>query len=404
MIKGIFNCDVIIIGGGVVGLSIAIALQESQRNLKIVIAEKEEKVILHASGRNSGVIHAGFYYSSESLKSKFCRLGNSELKRFCRDQKLPLLEIGKVVVAKSEGDVKRLEDLAVRAGANGVDIELLDERTLSTYEPMAKTHEKFLWSPATAIASPKDVGESLKKVYLDRGGKILFNEKLLNFQGNAAVFASGNVVGFKVCVNAAGAGALAIANACGIGKEFGLLPVLGGYISTSKSNLPLKAMVYAAPHPLSPFLGIHFTPTLDGRVKIGPTAIPILGSEQYSLKDRFSLQEARSTFRSLGSYVLGDPKAAIKTLGNQISQASLQRMVRSASDLVPNTPGPKAWSRGKAGIRSQLVDLNKREFVQDFVISESPGVVHVLNAVSPGWTSALPFGRYVVEEFLLSKI
>ena len=123
--KRLLNHDVLIIGGGVIGLSIAIALQESQRNLKIVIAEKEEKVILHASGRNSGVIHAGFYYSSESLKSKFCRLGNLELKKFCRDQELPLLEIGKVVVAKDEDDVKRLEALAERAQANGVDIDLL---------------------------------------------------------------------------------------------------------------------------------------------------------------------------------------------------------------------------------------------------------------------------------------
>ena len=163
-------------------------------------------------------------------------------------------------------------------------------------------------------------------------------------------------------------------------------------------------MVYAAPHPLSPFLGIHFTPTLDSHVKIGPTAIPVLGSEQYSVTDGFSAQEMRSTLRALNSYVLGDPMTAIKTLGNQLSQASLRSMVNAASDLVPNTPEPKVWSRGKAGIRSQLVDLNKREFVQDFVISESPGVVHILNAVSPGWTSALPFGRYVVEEFLLSKI
>jgi L-2-hydroxyglutarate oxidase LhgO len=120
--------------------------------------------------------------------------------------------------------------------------------------------------------------------------------------------------------------------------------------------------------------------------------------------DGFSIKEAGSAFRSLTNYVLGDPKLAVKTLANQISQASLQRMVRSASDLVPNTPGPKVWNRGKAGIRSQLVDLNKREFVQDFLISESPGVVHILNAVSPGWTSALPFGRHVVEEFLLRKI
>lgn len=404
MIKSSLNCDVIIIGGGVVGLSIAIALQESQGNLKIVIAEKEERVILHASGRNSGVIHAGFYYSSESLKSKFCRLGNSELKKFCRDQKLPLLEIGKVVVAKNEDDVKHIAVLAERAQANGVDIDLLEESNLPKYEPMAETYEKFLWSPATAIAGPKDVGLALERVFLERGGKILFNEKLLHFQGNTAVFASGNVVGFKACVNSAGAGALAIANKCGIGKEFGLLPVLGGYISTSKINIPLKTMVYAAPHPLSPFLGIHFTPTLDNQVKIGPTAIPVLGREQYSVMDGFSPQEVGSTLRALSSYVLGDPLSAAKTLGNQLSQASLQRMVNAASDLVPHTPGPKVWSRGKAGIRSQLVDLNKREFVQDFVISESPGVVHILNAVSPGWTSALPFGRYVVEEFLSSKI
>jgi L-2-hydroxyglutarate oxidase len=404
MIKGSLNCDVIIIGGGVVGLGIAIALQESHGNLKIVIAEKEEKVILHASGRNSGVIHAGFYYSSESLKSKFCRLGNSELKKFCREQKLPLLEIGKVVVAKNEDDVKRLAVLAERAQANGVDIDLLEESNLPKYEPMAKTYEKFLWSPATAIAGPKNVGQALEKVFLERGGKILFKEKLHHFQGNTAVFTSGNVVGFKACVNSAGAGALAIANECGIGKEFGLLPVLGGYISTTKKNIPLKTMVYAAPHPLSPFLGIHFTPTLDNQVKIGPTAIPVLGSEQYSVMDGFTAQEMRSTLRALNSYVLGGPISAFKTLGNQLSQANLRSMVNAASELVPNTPEPKVWSRGKAGIRSQLVDLNKREFVQDFVISESPGVVHILNAVSPGWTSALPFGRYVVEKFLLGKI
>lgn len=404
MIKSSLSCDVIIIGGGVVGLSIAIALQESQGNLKIVIAEKEDKVIFHASGRNSGVIHAGFYYSSESLKSKFCRLGNSELKKFCRDQKLPLLEIGKVVVAKDEDDVKRLEALTERAHANGVDIDLLEEGNLPEYEPMAKTYEKFLWSPATAIADPNEVGQALERVFLASGGKILFNEKLIHFQGNAAVFASGNTVGFKACVNSAGAGALAIANNCGIGKEFGLLPVLGGYISTSKNNIPLRTMVYAVPHPLSPFLGIHFTPTLDNQVKIGPTAIPVLGSEQYSVRDGFSPQEVGSTLRALSSYVLGNPMSAVKTLSNQLSQGNLRRMVNAASDLVPNTPEPKVWSRGKAGIRSQLVDLNKKEFVQDFMISESPGVVHILNAVSPGWTSALPFGRYVVEKFLSSKI
>lgn len=396
--------DVLIIGAGIIGLGIAVALQECRPNSKIIIVEKEDEVCLHASGRNSGVIHAGFYYSSDSLKSKFCRLGNLELKKFCRDQNLSLEEIGKIVVAKNATDVKLLEDLAVRAEANGVDIELLGEEKLYGYEPMAKTHEKFLWSPATSIANPYEVALAMKNRFLSGGGRILFGEKLFEFRENLAIFLSGNSVNFNVCVNSAGAGALSIAQKCGVGKEYGLLPVLGGYISISKSHIPLKRMVYAAPHPLNPFLGIHFTPTLEGSVKIGPTAIPVLGKEQYSLMDGFTSEEVRQTLRALGCYVVGEPVNAMKSLVNQISQATLQSMVRAASELVPKTPNSRLWRRGKAGVRSQLVDFNKKAFVQDFIISESPGVVHILNAVSPGWTSALPFGRYIVDEFIMGKL
>ena len=404
MHKSPIKCEVLIIGGGVIGLSIGIAMQQSRAQSKVIIIEKEEEVCLHASGRNSGVIHAGFYYSSESLKSKFCRLGNLELKKFCRDKNLQIQEIGKVVVAKNIGDVKLLEDLAERAQANGVDIELLDEEELATYEPMARTYEKFLWSPTTAIANPHDVAQALKNEFFAGGGQILCGERLVEFRGDYAIFFSGNSVSFDVCVNSAGVGALSIANKCGVGNEFGLLPVLGGYISTSADKIPLKRMVYAAPHPLSPFLGIHFTPTLNGIVKIGPTAMPVLGKEQYSISDGCTSKEGVQTLRALSNYVFGDPVHAIKALANQVSQANLQRMVHAASELVPKTPNSKVWHRGKAGIRSQLVDFNKRVFVQDFIICESPGVIHILNAVSPGWTSALPFGRYIVEDFILGKL
>lgn len=404
MQKSINKCEILIIGGGIIGLGIAIAMQESRPHSKVIIIEKEEEVCLHASGRNSGVIHAGFYYTSESLKSKFCRLGNLELKKFCHDQNLPLKEIGKVVVAKNAGDVKLLEDLTERAHINGVDIELLDAEKLSSFEPMAKTHEKFLWSPTTAIADPHEVAQALKRRFLAGGGQILYREQMVEFRGDFAIFASGNSVSFNVCVNSAGAGALAIAKKCGVGNQFGLLPVLGGYISAPATKIPLKRMVYAAPHPLSPFLGIHFTPTLNGLVKIGPTAMPVFGKEQYSISDGFTSEEARQSLYALSNYVFGDPFNAIKTLANQVSQANLQRMVHAASELVPVTPNSKAWRRGKAGIRSQLVDFNKKVFVQDFIVSESPGVIHILNAVSPGWTSALPFGRYIAEEFIMGKL
>lgn len=180
--------DVLIIGAGIIGLGIAVALQECRPNTMIIIAEKKDEVCLHASGRNLRVIHAGFYYSSEFLKSKFCRLGNLELKKFCRDQKLPLKEIGKVVVAKNAGDVKLLEDLAIREEANGVDIELLSEKKLYGYESMTKTYEKFLWSPTTSIANPYEVALAMKSGFLARGGQILFGEKLYEFRENLAVF------------------------------------------------------------------------------------------------------------------------------------------------------------------------------------------------------------------------
>ena len=167
MSKSTSHSDFLIIGGGVVGLAIAVAIQESRINQKVTIVEKENQVCIHASGRNSGVIHAGFYYSSESLKSKFSRLGNTELKKFCRDQNLPLLEIGKVVVANNDDDVRVLENLAIRAQENSVELELLIASKLTHYEPLARTHEKFLWSPNTAIADPKSIAKALeKKFYL----------------------------------------------------------------------------------------------------------------------------------------------------------------------------------------------------------------------------------------------
>jgi L-2-hydroxyglutarate oxidase len=394
------HSDFLIIGGGVVGLAIAVAIQESKINQKITIVEKENQVCIHASGRNSGVIHAGFYYSSESLKSKFSRLGNTELKKFCRDQNLPVLKIGKVVVAKNDDDVRVLEDLATRAQENSVELELLTASKLTHYEPLARTHEKFLWSPNTAIADPKSIAKALEKKFLSQGGYIVFGEKLASLKNNNATFASGNAISFDKCINSAGSGALDIAHSCGVAYELGLLPVLGGYVSTPIKKVPLRTLVYSTPHPLSPFLGIHFTHTLDNRVKIGPTALPVIGREQYSFNDGFSVHEARSTLRALGTYAIKDPGHAVSSILQQFSQASVRQMVSAASELVPDLPPAKEWARGKAGIRSQLIDLKSGEFIQDFLISESSGVIHILNAVSPGWTSALPFGRYIVEEYL----
>ena len=147
--------DHVIIGAGIIGISIGIAILEQNSQKKVLIIDKEKIPGFHASGRNSGVIHAGFYYSPESLKAKFCRLGNIELKKFCKENGLKILETGKVVVCQNYQDVARLEDLYERGISNGVDMEILNKSELSKIEPAAKTVEKFIWSPTTSVGNPK---------------------------------------------------------------------------------------------------------------------------------------------------------------------------------------------------------------------------------------------------------
>ena len=161
--------DHIVIGAGIVGISIGLAILERNPDKKVLVIDKESKPGIHASGRNSGVLHAGFYYSPDSLKAKFCRLGNMELKNFCKENEIPILETGKVVVCQTKSDVTRLEELYRRGIANGVDIEILDSSNLDKIEPAAKTIDKFIWSPTTAVGNPQLVITKLAEKFLKNG-------------------------------------------------------------------------------------------------------------------------------------------------------------------------------------------------------------------------------------------
>jgi len=151
------NCDVLIAGGGVVGLAVGKELLVSNPKLKVVVIEKERTLGFHASGRNSGVLHAGFYYSPDSLKAKFCREGNRELRELCQRHSIPVINTGKIVVAKNNTELNELEKLYLRGLQNDVKIELLEEKQLKEYEPYARTHERFLWSPTTGVSDPHAV-------------------------------------------------------------------------------------------------------------------------------------------------------------------------------------------------------------------------------------------------------
>ena len=394
------SCDVLIIGGGVIGLSAGIALLEANQNLKVVIAEKEEKLALHASGRNSGVIHAGFYYSPETLKASFCREGNLEFRKIARKYDVPFKEVGKVVVSRNADEDSRLAELYQRGIANNVEVELLCADSLPKYEPLAQTYNNFLWSPKTSLADPIAFSDALKKIYTSLGGKIYFNSRVKLKEKNGEVCDSTETYSAKFFINATGAHSDSISRSLNVGLEFAMIPFIGSYKATSITNLPIKRLVYPVPHPINPFLGVHLTLTLNGRVKLGPTAMPVFGREQYSLLKGWSYPDILQIVKGTKSLVAGDAHDISEIIKSEFAKIRIKNLVEEAESLVPQTRNVLKWDKLRPGIRSQLVDLESGRLVQDFIVQTQLNCTHILNAVSPGWTSSIPFGRYIAEEVM----
>ena len=389
--------DYLVIGSGVIGLSIGIALLESIPKIKVSIFEKESNLGMHASGRNSGVIHAGFYYSPESLKARFCADGNKELKALCKGNSLPLKETGKIVVASNLEEVRRLETLYRRGLENKIELELLDANRLTEFEPAARTHSKFLWSPTTSIADPKSVIDHLALKFKKLGGKLITGSeiKLRESRGSVKAFIRNKEIPTNYVVNAAGVHADQIARSVGVGTEFACLPFKGIYRVSKKLNSSPKTLVYPVPHPINPFLGVHITLTLDGDIKIGPTAIPLFGREQYSATDHVNFGEIKDSLKSMLSLLRGKEYDLGEIFRDEIPKTLTKFLVRDIARIVPGIVEVNHWKKIKPGIRAQLVNLESGKLEQDFIVRKSHNSIHILNAVSPGWTSALPFGRWI---------
>ena len=389
--------DVTIIGAGVIGLSVANALLESNPKLQILVVEKEPTLGSHASGRNSGVIHAGFYYSPESLKAKFCREGNIELRKLCRRNNISILETGKVVVTQNQDEESRLVTLFERGIKNGVELEMHDVGKLKNFEPQAQTIDRFLWSPTTAVSDPHLVLRAMADEFIEKGGVIRFHTQVALTDKNNEIGISNEDCIARFYVNASGAQSDRISRSVGVGLEYAMLPFMGVYRVTSNDMLGLKTLVYPVPHPINPFLGVHFTLTLDGQIKIGPTAIPVSGREQYSLGEGWSFSDIFQSIKGAKSLVLGKSHSVSEIFRSEWPKIVEKELIRQASLLVPGSKNVKSWRKKPPGIRSQLVHLPSGKLEQDFKIVLKSNSLHILNAVSPGWTSSIPFGRYVVS-------
>ncbi|HEU4384621.1 MAG TPA: L-2-hydroxyglutarate oxidase [Anaeromyxobacteraceae bacterium] len=391
------RAEVLVVGGGIVGLTLARELVLAGRG-EVVVLEKEPELGRHASGRNSGVLHAGVYYAEGTLKARSCLAGNRLMRAYCRQKGLPVLETGKVIVARSEEELPALEELHRRATANGARVEMVDERSLADIEPLARTAGRALFSADTAVVDPKAVLQALAADLAGSGRCRLVTEcRFLGLAAPGVAETSLGRVAFRRLVNAAGAHCDAVARAFGLAGHYRLIPFKGIYRQLRAGrDYPVRGNIYPVPDVRNPFLGIHFTRGAHGEVTLGPTAIPALGRENYGL--------LRGIDRGGPAIVLAD--AALFLKNPRFREVALTEprkylpgaFARDAARLVKRFDPADFERSPKVGIRAQLVDWRTKELVMDFLVEARDESVHVLNPISPAFTASMEIARTVVRE------
>ena len=389
--------DFLVIGGGVIGIGIARELKRKFADQTVTLIEKEAEVAQHASGRNSGVLHAGFYYTADSLKAKFTRQGNIAMHEYCKAKKLKLNPCGKLVVAKDEREVPVLDTLLERGRANGVPLEKIPVEDAKKIEPRVKSHRYALWSPSTASVDPLEVTLEMKKDAAAEGVAIRTGVAYLGRRGGTLRTTAGDVQAGYV-VNSAGLYADKIALDFGFSQHYRVLPFKGVYLYSDEPAGALRTQVYPVPDLRNPFLGVHFTVTADRHVKIGPTAMPAFWREQYEGFNGFNAAEMADIVWRQAGLMLFAGFDFRRLAYEELRKYQRSHLVSLAASLVEGVTPERYPQWGRTGIRAQLLDIRTRKLMMDFVFEKDDRSLHILNAVSPGFTCAIPFARHIVEQ------
>lgn len=390
------TCDFLVIGGGVIGLSIARELRKRRTDARVLLIEKEPSCGAHASGRNSGVLHAGFYYSPDSLKAKFTSLGNERLTAYCEEKHIPLNTCGKLVVTKDAADLPSLDELLRRGQLNGIELQPMTADEAKSVEPRVKTYQRALFSPRTSTVKPLLVIEAMQQDATREGVDIQCSTAYRGRE-KSTVRTNRDTIDAGYIVNAAGLYADKIAMDYGFSEKYRILPFKGLYLYSDEPPGAIRTNIYPVPDLRNPFLGVHFTITADGKAKIGPTAIPALWRENYAGMDNFNFGElVEVASRGLG-LLTGAGFDFRRLAVEEVTKYSRSRMVSLASVLAEGVDERNYQTWGRPGIRAQLLDITKKKLEMDFVLEGDDRSMHVLNAVSPAFTCSLPFADHVCD-------
>ncbi len=389
--------DLIIIGGGIVGLATALAATARFPALRIAVLEKEDRLAAHQTGHNSGVIHSGIYYKPASVKAQTCVEGAAAMVAFCREHGLPHEICGKVVVATAEEELPRLEELRRRGEANGVPgLAMIGPERLRELEPHA-AGIRALHVPGTGITDYERVAQKYAEIVITRGAQVRTATKVTGLRrqpDETVVITTRGEARARFLINCAGLHGDRISRMAGANTDVRIVPFRGEYYTLAAERQALvRGLIYPVPDPALPFLGVHFTRMIRGGVEAGPNAVLAFRREGYR-KTSFSLRDTLSTllfpgfWRMAARYWRSGCGEFYRSFSKEAFAHALQRLLPAvrASDLVP----------GGAGVRAQALDRRGR-LVDDFLFVQDQRVVHVLNVPSPAATASLPIGRAIVE-------
>jgi L-2-hydroxyglutarate oxidase len=389
--------DCVVIGGGIVGLSVALALLRKQPGIHLVVLEKEPQLAFHQSGRNSGVIHSGIYYRPGSLKARFARAGNRSMIKFCEEHGISFEVCGKVVVATSERELPLLDNLFRRGVENGIEVAQLSQEEVREIEPNVRCL-RGIRVPSTGIVNYREVCATYAGLIQGDGGVVMTGAEVTEIRRSGGAHLLETAVGdieTRFLVNCGGLQSDRIARRAGLDPGARIVPFRGEYYELVPQRRDLvKGLIYPVPDPAFPFLGAHFTRMIDGSVHAGPNAVLAFRREGYRKTD-FGLGAILETLTYPGFWQLARKhyKEGFKEMHRSLSKKafvkSLQRLIPeiSSADLRPT----------RAGVRAQAL-LPDGRLVEDFLMVHGPASIHVCNAPSPAATASLEIGMTVAEQ------
>ncbi len=395
------NVDFLVVGAGIVGLTTAHELKSRFPSARVVVLEKEAGVGRHASGRNSGVLHSGIYYAGDTLKAKVCAKGAALMRDFAAEQGIPCRTWGKVIVATREEDLPAVDRLLKNARDSRIRAERLDEAGIRKIEPHARSCGAGIYSPDTAVIDSRAVLDRLRDLLASKGVEVLFGEEAIDIDpAEKAVRTRNERYGFGFLFNCAGAYADVVARSFGLCRDYALIPFKGIYYKLDPArDWLVKSSIYPVPDLFLPFLGVHLTRLVDGRVYVGPTAIPAFGRENYGVLRGIRWGESARIGWEMAALYLRDRQNFRRLVHAEIRKYLKPFFLEAAQRLVPSLTAEDLLPCDKVGIRPQLVNVRTKKLEMDYILERTPHSLHVLNAISPAFTGSFAFARLIVDRY-----